>query len=851
MANASALKAPPRRTDRGPNTKRKPVTMSEQARVALTLVIVFAAAFVSVIGLKIYQERRDLVSAAELSQARAAAFVAERTASRLALANAAVSNAASSVALFGIDEAASILDATAAHPLIGDVALINDAGEVVGASDTGEAGGLAAALSGWSDGLFWLTPTADGSGLRLLTAARLALDDTNAVIVAEVDAFAALPAVAGAQVLVLADADGRVLSANDAPGAPAAGTIAADAFGVETAAVQRARANAGGAVPDALIADGGRGVIGVVPVANSQLTVLLAGQPRVDGRLWRSTLIFYLLLLVAPILVAIGLCAVLLMQMQNIRDTREALEDQERRFRVAIESARCGVWDWDLTNDTVFVTDSLARMFGRKRSSTMKASEFLSLVRAQDREKLEHAIRNAPNADEVDVEFRAYSLPVWLHARGRPWTGAGDAPSGRVVGVAIDVTEQKGAQARVTAAESRLRAALESVSESFVLWDARRRLVLSNKKYREFFNLDTKLVKPGAAYEMLELAARAAIKEAHPSVEDGAKELELADGRWIHFSERRTNDGGLVSIGTDVTALKRQESLLIEREKQAQEMVTTLSESQQRIADLARSYEQEKIRAQEANRSKSEFLANMSHELRTPLNAINGFSEIMVQQMFGALGDDRYVEYASDILSSGEHLLALINDILDMSKIEAGKMKLSFEETQPDEIAKECARLVRGRAQESGLDLHVEVNEMPSIIADPRAVKQVILNLLTNAIKFTPEGGRVLIDGRGVASGVRFRVIDTGIGIAKDDLKRIGKPFEQIESQQSKSHHGSGLGLALSRSLVEMHGGRLSLESEPDKGTTVTVEFPLRAESPDVAPRPEGAAVAQLLEPAD
>jgi two-component system cell cycle sensor histidine kinase PleC len=237
----------------------------------------------------------------------------------------------------------------------------------------------------------------------------------------------------------------------------------------------------------------------------------------------------------------------------------------------------------------------------------------------------------------------------------------------------------------------------------------------------------------------------------------------------------------------------------------------------------------EKVRAEAANQSKSEFLANMSHELRTPLNAINGFSEIMLAEMFGPLGDGRYKDYAQDILNSGQHLLALINDILDMSKIEAGKMALSFEQVTVEDLAEEAARLIRTRAEAAGLTLTLELPPLPEIEADYRAVKQVLLNLLSNAVKFTPRGGRVSISAEQVGGDtVRIAVRDTGIGIAAEDLERLARPFEQIESQQAKTQQGTGLGLALSKALVEMHGGSLGLESAPGQGTVASFRLPVR-----------------------
>jgi two-component system cell cycle sensor histidine kinase PleC len=824
------------RRDRPNPTSKTAQPLSGQARTVLALVMLFTVAFVTVIALKISHEWRFAKAEGETRQARAAVFLAERAAARLDRIQTALAAAGAALEVDLADGDAADLEAhlvaVAAREDVLNVALINAEGGVAAALDADAGAALARAARNRSADLVWTASAADTTSIYV--AAPMRFGDEVGYLVARANPFAVLPGVSNVHIAALVTGDGRVMAAGGAEDAPPAGTSAPEAFRISAVLAGDAVEAGGGAIGDARITGAERGVLGVAPVPRSDLAIYLAGPLVINDQQWRRTLLFYLLLLIAPILVAGGLCAVLLMQMENIRQARAALSDSEKRFRLAIEGARCGVWDWDVANDTVYMTDSLARMLGRRAAATLSGDEFLALVRHEDQDKLKLAIRGAPGSGEVDVEFRANGLPVWLHARGRPWTGADGRPSGRVVGVAIDVTEQKGAQARVAAAETRLRAALESMSESFALWDARRRLVLSNGKYRDFFHLDAKLVKPGAAYEMLDLAAQGAIKTMHEGVEEGASELELVDGRWIHLSERRTADGGLVSIGTDITPLKRQEGQLVENEKRLRQMVADLRKSQERIADLARKYEQEKIRAEDANRSKSEFLANMSHELRTPLNAINGFSEIMQQEMFGPLGDQRYKEYVTDILASGQHLLALINDILDMSKIEAGKLKLSPEALAPDELAEQCARLMRGKAKEAGLDLVLEADDLPTIEADPRAIKQVLLNLLSNAVKFTPEGGQVLLRGVKAGDGVDFQVKDSGIGISKDDLPRLGRPFEQIESQQSKSHQGSGLGLALSKSLVEMHGGTLTIESLEGQGTTVAFHLPAK-------PRPAAA----------
>jgi two-component system cell cycle sensor histidine kinase PleC len=249
----------------------------------------------------------------------------------------------------------------------------------------------------------------------------------------------------------------------------------------------------------------------------------------------------------------------------------------------------------------------------------------------------------------------------------------------------------------------------------------------------------------------------------------------------------------------------------------------------QRLADLADKYAREKTRAESANRSKSEFLANMSHELRTPLNAIIGFSEIMQAQMFGPIGSEKYGEYSRDIHKSGQFLLDVINDILDMSKIEAGRVQLEQESMQLDSVFDEVMRLVGPRAYEGRVTIERDIPCALPLMADKRAMKQVFINLLSNAVKFTPEGGKVTISVRRSEGHVAIAITDTGIGIPARDIEKLGRPFEQVENQFTKSKGGSGLGLAISKSFVELHGGSLSIRSTMGVGTEVTVRLPAEA----------------------
>jgi len=232
--------------------------------------------------------------------------------------------------------------------------------------------------------------------------------------------------------------------------------------------------------------------------------------------------------------------------------------------------------------------------------------------------------------------------------------------------------------------------------------------------------------------------------------------------------------------------------------------------------------------AEFANRSKSEFLANMSHELRTPLNAIIGFSEIIKNQMFGPVGQPQYIEYACDIYDSGQLLLSLINDILDMSKIEAGKRELAESEMEIADIVQSVVRLVSVRAKAGRVRLNIFVSrDLPRVRVEEKAMKQILTNLMTNAIKFTPEGGTVTLSAQLAERGNMAIVVeDTGIGMSPEDIPIALTPFGQIENVMSRKNQGTGLGLPLTKALVELHGGELKLESQPGKGTVVTVLIP-------------------------
>ena len=249
--------------------------------------------------------------------------------------------------------------------------------------------------------------------------------------------------------------------------------------------------------------------------------------------------------------------------------------------------------------------------------------------------------------------------------------------------------------------------------------------------------------------------------------------------------------------------------------------ISELSAAQERLA-------LQNLELAAADRAKSEFLANVSHELRTPLNAIIGFSELIKSGTWGPIGDPRYLEYANDIHASGNHLLELISDILDLSKIEAGKLELSEQVVDIGRTLKSCLRLIKDRAEEGGIEVRNQAPKaLPGLWADERKFKQIFLNLLSNAVKFTPAGHSVAVEvSADSASGVVIKVCDSGIGIAAEDITTALAPFRQIDSQLNRKFEGTGLGLPLAKRLVELHGGTLDIESEVGVGTTVTVCFP-------------------------
>ncbi|RUR06031.1 PAS domain S-box protein [Brucella abortus] len=517
-----------------------------------------------------------------------------------------------------------------------------------------------------------------------------------------------------------------------------------------------------------------------------------------------------------------------------------------RRIDMALARGRCGLWDWDMARGRIYWSRSMYEMLGYEaQDAVLPFGDVAAIINEEDGDLYSIAEQAAAgDISHVDRVFRmrhADGSWVWMRVRAEI-ASEGDL---HLVGIAFDVSEQHRFAQQTAEADMRIREAIENISEAFVLWDANNRLVMANSKFSEYAGLPVWTLKPGVPRNEVDAHTRPFTFERRMANEHNRAggqtfERQLSDGRWLQVNERRTQDGGMVSIGTDITQLKLHQERLVDSERRLMATVHDLSIARKgerdrvrELSELARKYSLEKERAEAANRAKSEFLANMSHELRTPLNAIIGFSEMIQAGTFGPLGSDRYEEYINDIHTSGNFLLNVINDILDMSKIEAGHFSLDREEIDLCPLINETVRIISLQAEEKNIAVETRIEDAMELYADRRAIKQVLINLLSNAVKFTSYGGRITVRARKTGAALFMTIQDTGVGIPKSALRKIGQPFEQVENQFTKTHTGSGLGLAISRSLAELHGGWLRIRSTERVGTVVSVCIPDRNPAPN------------------
>jgi two-component system cell cycle sensor histidine kinase PleC len=657
-------------------------------------------------------------------------------------------------------------------------------------------------------------------------------------------ALPAWAAGAGRRVLI-ADADGKITAGM--PNAPL--TLGRHVLDVLGPSQPLTTFGAAAGAMEIMLADG-ETAFATVRALRNPVGLLAVIQSRGEALAnWRSTTALTVTLSATTGFVVLILGFAFHWQATRAREADLIHDTVRTRIDTALNRGRCGLWDWDLARGRVFWSHSMYDILGLpQKDDLLTFGEVNALVHNDDINLYALATQLADaKVASIDHAFRMrHANGRWLWLRARCELARQDGEDGlHLIGIAVDITEQKTLVERTVAADLRLRDAIETIPEAFVLWDAENRLVLCNSNFQELHHLPEEAVEAGTSYETIVAAGRKPIIRTAVANDDkeprGARtfEAQLDDGRWMHISERRTKDGGYVSVGTDITKIKQHEQKLVEGEKRQASTIDDLRNSQHaletqttELADLAEKYAEEKTRAEDANQAKSKFLANMSHELRTPLNAIIGFSEIMESAMFGPLGASKYTEYSRDIRASGQYLLEVINDILDMSKIEAGGIRLAPETVELEPILADCLRVVSTRAGEKNVALSSQVDPAIRLNADRRAVKQIALNLLSNAVKFTPDGGAVTMRARRRGGMVTIAIADNGIGIPKEALHKLGRPFEQVESQLTKRYQGSGLGLAIAKSLTDLHGGAMRICSALGKGTTVVVRLPLRARQP-------------------
>lgn len=543
-----------------------------------------------------------------------------------------------------------------------------------------------------------------------------------------------------------------------------------------------------------------------------------------------ARLAMFAFMIAAPALAMFGLFGVLRAQADQMREIEETKTESSKIIDLIMDGARAGYWEWEPGGTEIFLSSHMSKLLESDIEGIVELETFLIAIHPGDRDEIRSAFRNGAENVALMLQFRtSYSQGRnWVELKGRI-AERGDG-SAIFSGICNDITERKKAENSFRAAERRLRSAIDGYSGPFAIWDKRKRLLYWNSAFAHTFNLKGAL-RAGMGYDAVSMAKAPAIKRVAPAEDDvHAQLMSMANGQWLKMVERVTPEGGLITVGVDISDTMQSQAQLKNQRSKLKKLVAELERSEGRAAELARKYAEEKTKAEHAANAKGTFLANMSHELRTPLNAINGFSEILVNELYGVHSDPRYKGYAQDILTSGQHLLDMINDILDMAKIEAGKMTISPQKIDPVDPVDAAVRMIRRRAEDNGIQMKLEHDpEIPDIEADPRAIRQMVLNLVSNAIKFTDEGGLIKVSMQMRRDELRVAVTDNGVGIPAEDLPRLAKPFEQVSETSERNKKGTGLGLALTKSFAEMHGGRMTIASEYGKGTTVSFFLPVEA----------------------
>jgi two-component system cell cycle sensor histidine kinase PleC len=506
------------------------------------------------------------------------------------------------------------------------------------------------------------------------------------------------------------------------------------------------------------------------------------------------------------------------------RETEQQLMENEARLRGAFDGAVHGIALLSLEGGLVRINGALCRILARNQDDLLDM-DFHVLDDPRRRasakgDSLDAMI--AGDREDCSVErriLRGDASLGWIHAAGSLVRDDHSDPLYFVLHVQ-DITQRREAEERARTAETHMLEAAELMSEGLLLFDAQDRLALTNSAFTDSMPELASVLQLGVTFQDLNRATTEAnvFTQMDPDPQAWSAwrarlhrgkpepfEVQRRDGTWFLIRESRTARGYTLILHTNITDLKTRERTLAEA-KEAAEL---------------------------ANHAKSEFLANMSHELRTPLNAIIGFSDIILHEMFGPVGNPVYLDYARNINESGSHLLDIISDILDLSKIEAGELTLDEEWAPPTEMVQVAVQMVLPRASLKRITLHTILDDAPeAIYCDPLRIKQILINLLSNAVKYTPDEGHVTVvvapgpDQSSAPRGLVLKVSDTGIGMDEDGIRVAMTAFGQVESAYTRHQGGTGLGLPLTRKLTEAHQGHLTIESTLGQGTTVSVLLP-------------------------
>ena len=499
-----------------------------------------------------------------------------------------------------------------------------------------------------------------------------------------------------------------------------------------------------------------------------------------------------------------------------LKKTEETLRESESRFRAIAESIMVPTVITRKSDGAILfanpATEDIAGIPAEKllgRTATQNwvnpddRDRFLAQIAAKGRVEVMEVLTRHP--DDKQLRNTLVSAQEINYQ---------DEPS--IISTFFDVTDHREAEKSARESDERFSKVMAIAPDAIIAVDGKFRIQIFNKGAEKIFG------HPGSEVigQSLDILLPARFRHHHD--QHITRFLNSLDDSRLMSS--RSEIFGLKKDGSEFPAEASISKLRVGDEVMLTVLLHDVSERKKVEAELLAA----KNRAEYADRAKSEFLANMSHELRTPLNAIIGFSQMMQRQTFGPLGDDRYDEYSRSIFESGDHLLSLINDILDISKIEAGQAELREEEVEVSRMIEDCARLIKIRSYEAGLKMDMQIEpDLPFLLVDERMIKQVLLNLLSNAVKFTQRGGSIAISCKRIQEGdLQVSISDTGIGIAEEDIPKAMSTFGQVDGSLGRAFEGTGLGLPLARSMVELHGGKFDLQSVLGTGTTVTVTLP-------------------------